>query len=123
MRLRYKLLVLALIPALALVLSSLVPASGSVLPHPSRHCTSTYDFGLGLHNDENGGQADWETNTCSFTMQTRVQCGNAITGADYYVYSGEVHGLEIDDWAACDFGDYVNDFWIDPQDTNHWLDV
>lgn len=86
-------------------------------------CTSTYDFGLGLHNDENGGQADWETNGCHYTMQTRVECRNNISGADYYVYSGEVHGLEIDDWAACNFPDFVADFWIDPHDTNHWLDV
>lgn len=114
------------------VLSVLVTTAACVLgfaattgaaPHPvhGAACTSTYDFGTGLHNDEQGAHADWESNPCGFTMQVRAICVSAITGSVYHHDSGEVHGLEIDDWATCNLLDCMTTAQIDPQDTGHWI--
>lgn len=86
-----------------------------------RSCSWRYDWSFlqQLHNDEQGGYADWEINTCNYTMQTRVECTNPA-GADYYHYSGEVHGLEVQDWASCNLFDSAIRFWIDKRDTNSW---
>lgn len=68
--------------------------------------SNTYDWsafaGTGL--GPGYAQADWETNSNpTLVMQVRVQCHPFAGGNEYYNYSGNVKGLEIDDMATCNF--------------------
>jgi hypothetical protein len=66
-------------------------------------CVWTYDWGVKYGGAPQNIHADWEVNSCRYSLQTLAFCFNPNVGT-YTVTSGPVTGLEVNTAASCGNG-------------------